>query len=449
MIELVRKAVRGKYVINLTRSKTPRGNILLAIILANQGLVSAFECTFQMEVGQTDYGPSLGTGPVRVDYGDGNGDNIWLAFTADQCAQFCCDTADCVSGAFNLDNGQCYLKGVRENGPNKQPSDELHTFIAVNSRAGSAKIYAIPTCSTRKGVSGEIDDLADLDALRPGINWWYDWKISNTLANQEDQRIEYYPMARSGVPANSECTLGAKRLLGFNEPNFIDQAHLSIAKAREGWADVMSFAVRCDIDDVVGPALNTCGDCTPGGPTNPQEWLHEFFDTDFCLECNVPSYAVHIYTCDIVYVHEQLVKYHSAFPNKRIWLTEIACSYDVNSMDDQVEFMKQLLPYLESIPESILAGYAWFQAEPSPGWEMGNHGRLIETKGSGVLTAAGEYYVSTFPPCEVVEKTETSASTSQNTTAANDSEESSGLKSSISASNSLVVALLIILLNLF
>lgn len=200
------------------------------------------------------------------------------------------------------------------------------------------------------------------------------------------------------------CNMGAQYLLGFNEPNFKSESGLTVDEAISVWPQVMKWASDCNIPTLVAPAVNHCPtNLCVSGTSNPVEYLKQFFKT-YDLE----HYAVHIYTgknnndpsndCYVPYVHHQLFKYYTTFPTKKIWLTEISCD-NAHCPADQVEYISELLDYLEAIPENILFRYSWFQAHENSDPNL-NKGRLIERRGSGKLSAAGCAYLKKYPLCD-------------------------------------------------
>jgi Glycosyl hydrolase catalytic core len=178
---------------------------------------------------------------------------------------------------------------------------------------------------------------------------------------------------------------GAATLLGFNEPNFYEQANLSAAEAATRWPGVQAVADAHGLR-LVSPAVNFCG----GGchDTDPFAYLEEFFDK--CPGCRVDALGVHIYVgCKgengnhAQWLINHLKTYESRF-TQPIWLTEFACS-DAANPDEQRAFLVDAVAYLESDPR--IERYAWFagRADNVP------HVDLLGADGE--LTALGRAYV--------------------------------------------------------
>jgi hypothetical protein len=176
---------------------------------------------------------------------------------------------------------------------------------------------------------------------------------------------------------------GAQYLLGFNEPNFFEQANLSAADAAQHWPELQAIADAEELG-LVGPAVNFCGDDqTKTGPchdTNPADYLEDFFAA--CSGCRVDFVAVHWYNCDVAslaWYLEQFAKF-----GRPIWLTEFACAYDGDrSPAGQERYMREAIPLLEADPHVFR--YAWFSAAPVPEAELFD--------AAGKLTALGRVYV--------------------------------------------------------
>jgi hypothetical protein len=231
-------------------------------------------------------------------------------------------------------------------------------------------------------------------ALSPGSAWWYNWYYEPDSELGGDsyraERVEYVPMVWGGsfdpqtiidaVPSDS------RTLLGFNEPNFGDQANLSAAAAAALWPQVEQIADAYGLY-LVSPAVNFCGGSCQ--ETDPFKYLDGFFAA--CTGCRVDAVAFHIYVgcnqsgqnrAQWLIDHVETYKQRFGLP---LWLTEFACT-DAASFDDQIAFMQDAVSYLENEPR--IERYAWFS------------GRFqgipyVDLLGAdGVLTPLGEAYVA-------------------------------------------------------
>jgi hypothetical protein len=185
-------------------------------------------------------------------------------------------------------------------------------------------------------------------------------------------------------------------LLGFNEPNFANQADMTPNQAAQDWPQVEALAQAQGIP-LVAPGVNFCGSasdpsqCADSNITDPYTFLKDFFTA--CTNCRVDYIAVHWYNCDLpslqAYIDgNQTLEGFVQF-NKPIWVTELCCD-NSHSEADQEAYMKAAIPYLEGNPH--VYRYSWFSAAPIP------NGLLANDDGS--LTNLGQTYVSLPESCE-------------------------------------------------
>jgi hypothetical protein len=188
---------------------------------------------------------------------------------------------------------------------------------------------------------------------------------------------------------------GSRFLLGFNEPNFKEQADLSPQEAAADWPSVESLAKAQGIP-IVSPAVNFCGSptnsagCAVSTITDPYTYLKDFFAA--CSGCEVDYIAVHWYNCDLASL-QSYIDGDSTYEGfvqfgKPIWLTEFACDSS-HSAADQMAYMKAAIPYLESNPHVFR--YSWFSASPIP--------NAMLTNADGSLTDLGATYAGLPASC--------------------------------------------------
>jgi hypothetical protein len=236
--------------------------------------------------------------------------------------------------------------------------------------------------------------LADLPVMQDYLTWFYNWgtgpgNIENAL---DDYDIEFVPMAWNGSFNEENLRTyytnhpEAKYLLGFNEPNFLEQANMTPSNAAAQWPRLEAIADEFGLE-IVGPAVNWCGSCVSEGGTtytNPYTYLDDFFAA--CPDCRVDYIAVHNYMC----YTEPLVSYLKAFEkyNKKIWLTEFACWDQANiTLEMQKSYMLGALDYLDN--DSMIYKYSWFIGRSGSGTP---HIDIFESEG-GKLTELGEIYL--------------------------------------------------------
>lgn len=250
---------------------------------------------------------------------------------------------------------------------------------------------------TKRGISFGTPPAveADLAVMSGTLSWFYNWgtgpgsAIDNLL---ESYGIEYVPMAWNGSFNENNMREfytnhpEAKYLLGFNEPNFIDQANMTPSQAAAAWPKLEAIADDFGLE-IVGPAVNWCGNCVSEGGvtfTDPYEYLDAFFEA--CEGCRVDYIAVHNYMC----YAGPLVNYLDEFKKygKKIWLTEFACGdQSTITLDMQKSLMLGALDHMDN--DTMIFRYAWFLARTS----SGSHVIDIFGPEGGTLTELGEIYL--------------------------------------------------------
>lgn len=249
----------------------------------------------------------------------------------------------------------------------------------------------------KRGVAYGHHSSADMQALSPAVSWWYNWAHVPDEGVQPDAYkalgVEYVPMVWGGSGLDSahaaqiagEVPEGTSFLLGFNEPNFGEQANLSASEAAELWPHVEAIADARGLA-LVSPAVNFCGGSCQ--ETDPFKYLDDFFAA--CEGCRVDYIGIHIYTaCEgdgtnkARWLINHVESYKMRF-DKPIWLTEFACD-NAGSLAEQKAFMMDALEYLENEPR--VARYAWFSGRAD------NVANASLLGGDGALTELGEAYV--------------------------------------------------------
>jgi hypothetical protein len=258
------------------------------------------------------------------------------------------------------------------------------TACGGSNDATSGDFSASTTPGCKRGVAWPGRRLVDADAAR-GLSFWYNWSNS---ADGSVEGVTFEPMVRAATdidPAKVHAAkqAGAQNVLGFNEPNFFEQANLSAADAASRWPELEAIADAEQLG-LVGPAVNFCGDdenqTGPCHDTNPVHYLQSFFSA--CAGCRVDFVAVHWYNCDV----DSLTWYLDQFKQfgRPIWLTEFACAYGGDrSPAGQEHYMRAAIPVLEAEPS--IFRYAWFSASPIP------EAQLFDEQGT--LTPLGRVYV--------------------------------------------------------
>jgi hypothetical protein len=351
----------------------------------------------------------------------------------------------------------------------------------------------------------------DLDALRDGISWTYNWSnqplecadglgVGDALS---EAGVEFVPMVWGLVNGGAECATGgpcfrvdhhgggqacdaacagmddgegtggpghpcyecrhqpitrealaagipegARYLLAFNEPNFLDQASLLPEEAARAFEHVEWVAEQRGLQ-IVGPATNYCDTAAEEGPAacvrepdgpplSHVDWLERFYDA--CSadgvaghDCRIDHQAVHAYACyAISWVAQQMRVKAGAVDSpeahctdgeqnedesgvdcgglacaacseraralfaRPVWLTEFAnapwggCEHlDVEGLRERaLGFVRQEVAALEA--DGTIFRYAWFMPKSAVHFD---HVDLLVEDGDGERTPLGDAYL--------------------------------------------------------
>ncbi len=252
------------------------------------------------------------------------------------------------------------------------------------------------TQNPKRGIAYGYHTEEDFQAISGTLSWWYNWAGTPESAVAdifESYNMDFVPMAwdehynETGLRNFYASHPDAKFLLGFNEPNFIEQANMTPTEAAAEWPALEAIAGDYGLE-LVGPAVNWCGNCVSEGGvtfTNPYEYLDSFFVA--CHDCKVDYIAVHNYMC----YPGALIDYLEGFKKygRKIWLTEFACwDQSTITLDMQKSLMMGALDYLDN--DTMIYRYSWFIGRSGPNTP---HLDIFESE-PGELTELGELYVS-------------------------------------------------------
>jgi hypothetical protein len=247
--------------------------------------------------------------------------------------------------------------------------------------------------STKRGVSYGYHSVADMNTVSSGISWWYNWAAqpdADIRTTYSNYNVDFVPQAWnaagiSGVNTWVSQDSKVKYLLGFNEPNFIDQANMTPTQAAAAWPQLQSVADQYGLK-LVSPAVNYCGNCVSENGTtytNPFKWLDDFFIA--CIGCRVDYIALHWYgggNSMIGYI-EDARKY-----GKPIWVTEFADWEPGVTAENQKSYLAGTANFLERDPD--IFRYSWFIGR-SDGATVYPYIDLYGT--SGTMTSLGQLYM--------------------------------------------------------
>lgn len=251
------------------------------------------------------------------------------------------------------------------------------------------------TVSEKRGFCGDLFDQNDLDAV-VSSGWYYNWGqsaqsiIDDTVKNY----INYMPMAW-GASYNRNALVEyltnhpeIEYLLGFNEPNFLEQANLTPSEAAALWPELEAIADQFNLK-LVSPAVNFC---YSGGSViennieylDPVQYLDDFFAA-LPDSSRVDYVAIHAYFDNT----GALPWYISLFEKygKPLWITEFNHSDGNNTTESsQQDFMVEAVDYFEKEP--LVFRYAWLLTRNDNQLNT----NLFENNTTGELTDLGLIY---------------------------------------------------------
>ncbi|MCH5215097.1 MAG: hypothetical protein J1E97_07885 [Muribaculaceae bacterium] len=251
--------------------------------------------------------------------------------------------------------------------------------IALVSLAAFAK-------SEKRGVSeNSFSTKESLKAVVPGITWFYNWGPSVGYGMDgvdEVEDIEFVPMCWT-ASYNADAIRqwcknhpNTKYLLGFNEPNFKDQANLTPQQAADAWPGVQALAKELGLK-LVAPALNY----SPYPPyTDPLKWMDEF--VALVGKDAFDYVAVHNYG-GLGVMKTIAGNFHDRY-GKDVWVTEF-CFWPGEGSTAKVTPQQQILSMVESVEwletTPWIFRYAWFKAYGKYDAETGPNYGLIKQEG--------------------------------------------------------------------
>ena len=222
-------------------------------------------------------------------------------------------------------------------------------------------------------------------------HWHYSWGLG--LSDFEPVNVDFVPMqwGKWGPSEEALAELTALKeegkiryLLGFNEPDHVPQANMTVQEAIDKWP----------LLEEVGVPLGSPAPANPLG-----DWMKEFMQEADQKGLRVDFVCVHSYQGTSVQAFFNRLEEIYNLYGKPIWITEFgvadwsATTPEENrySPEAVLSFMQSVLPQLETLP--YVQRYAWF----SFGQESaaGTSSALFD--GDGNLTTLGEFYANFKP----------------------------------------------------
>lgn len=255
--------------------------------------------------------------------------------------------------------------------------------------------------SSKRGLAYNLRNPEDLDTLKSGVSWWYNWYFSTTAAEDyySKYEMEFIPMLWGGNTSQNDVEAvktfilshpEIKYLLVMNEPNLTDQANRTPYEAATDWVKyervINDLAAEGRTIYLVGPAM-TWGTMTDY--SDPVVWLDAFYEAyKFANDGRDPKIdylAFHWYDYGLASQLDRLAKY-----GKQIWITEMAnWNANINSYAKQAEQMEEMVSICERRDDVFR--YAWFIGR---GTYPDNHYTFLFNPTPGELNALGRLYIS-------------------------------------------------------
>jgi len=254
--------------------------------------------------------------------------------------------------------------------------------------------------SSKRGLAYNLTNSADLDTLKSGVSWWYNWYFKTDAPDNyyEDYEMEFIPMLWGGNGAADYTQLKnfildhpeIQYLLVLNEPNLTDQANQTPYQAATEWIkyeQVLSeLAAQGRTVYLVGPAM-TWGTMTDYW--DPVVWLDAFYESyrfaNNGRDPKIDYLAFHWYDYGLAAQLDRLQKY-----GKQIWVTEMAnWNAQINSYAKQADQMTQMVSLCENRDDVFR--YAWFIGRGS---YPDNHYTYLFNPTPGELNDLGKLYLS-------------------------------------------------------
>jgi len=256
------------------------------------------------------------------------------------------------------------------------------------------------TKSAKRGVAYDLASTADLQAIAPGVSWWYNWgtRPNNGLGSSAASQsgMDYLPMLWND---NFDATAienyikanGIKYLLVLNEPNLTDQANLTPALAAAAWPKYEAVATATGVK-IVGPAI-TWGTMQNYG--DPVVWMDAFIlayqNANGNRNPKFDFLAFHWYDYGLADQLNRLTKYGKPF-----WVTEMANWHNnndgaqIDTLAKQQAQMTDMVRICES--RADVFRYAWFTGRMGPGGDP--HFTSLFGAAPGQLSDLGKTYLS-------------------------------------------------------
>jgi hypothetical protein len=279
--------------------------------------------------------------------------------------------------------------------------------------------------NTLKGKKGAASTLRDKDdscveylpkirALNP--YWYYCWGPEPIATNQainvhaqgrildvdEQPVIDFIPMFWGYYPENFTSALKkvVRRrpvmILGFNEPDKVDQSNLPDHTALEAWSILQKVVDTNEANEHRKIVLVSPSCSNPLG-----SWMTTFMEGTYTNDLRVDVVGVHYYgSPNVEAFQNRMQMIHERYGRRPLLITELGIAdWEAKSVEQNrfkpasvLLFMQMVLPWMEE--QDWILGYNWFpfkidnpHGTSSALFDQNNH-----------LTALGSYYASWVGP---------------------------------------------------
>jgi hypothetical protein len=245
------------------------------------------------------------------------------------------------------------------------------------------------------------ENIPKIKAIRP--YWNYSWDTA--LIEQQPTDSAFLPMVWGAWEAdelrerlNKHIVPKIKsgdvhRILGFNEPDKLEQANMPYTEALTYWPILESLHVPLCSPACANP-LSDIDDSTQGVRGT---WMRDFMKAADKRGYRVDYIGVHWYGgASPIAFKQRMIDIYNAYGQRPLLITEFALAdwgaknpgENSITQKDVLAFMQNVLPWMEQ--QNWIAGYAWFSFEIDD--PNGCSSALFDDDGN--LTASGQFYQS-------------------------------------------------------
>lgn len=241
----------------------------------------------------------------------------------------------------------------------KDYSTAVASSTAAASSSAAPKPSGAPTYSgTKRGLAYNDGELCA--SFGSNFGFAYNWAQTES----KDVGAPFVPMMHKLSDSTAEDWLanvdkavkaGTKVVMGFNEPDHVDQANLTPEAACAGWKEYMNPIASSHPDvTILGPSVTNSGSDNMG-----LKWLTSFHEG--CPDAIVHATNIHFYD---IYEEATIDRFKAqvekaaADYGKPVWITEFGLNPGSASEEQAATFLKQAMEYCDSSDK--VQGYSWF-----------------------------------------------------------------------------------------